>query len=54
MNKNELQITSILNFGYYDNVLIYIEKIYNKKFLEFGPDDLWTRESIKRTRKHLD
>ena len=54
MNIKEMQMTSILNFGYYDNVLIHLEKVYNKKFQVFGPDELWTRESIKRTRKLLD
>lgn len=39
-----------LNFGYYDNVIIYFERLLNMKFQMFTEDELWMRESIKRVR----
>lgn len=39
-----------LNFGYYDNVIIYFERLLNKRFRMFQEDELWMRESIKRVR----
>lgn len=50
----EMRETCILNFGYYDNVIIFFERIFNKKFQIFEPDELWMRDSIKRTRKMFD
>ena len=37
-----------LNFRIHDKFLIFLEKTYNNKFHEYDPDDLWTRDSIKR------
>ena len=39
---------SFLNFGIYDQYLMYLEKMYNNYFLDYNPDDLWSREKIKR------
>jgi len=39
---------SFLNFGIYDQHLMYLEKMYNNYFLDYNPDDLWSREKIKR------
>jgi len=38
----------MLNFHFYDKFLIHLEKAYNKYFKEFLPEDLWTRELIKK------
>jgi len=50
MEKNELINTCLLNFGYYDNVMIYAERIYNQLFKKIELDDLLIRDSIKRIR----
>lgn len=39
---------SFLNFGIYDKYLMYLEKVYNNYFLDYDPDDLWSREQIKK------
>lgn len=48
--KKEIKANCLLNFNYYDNCLIQLEQAYNKRFNVYGPDDLWSRESIKRAR----
>lgn len=50
----EMKATCKLNFGYYDNAIIFLERLLNKKFHLFESDELWMRESIKRTRKMFD
>lgn len=49
-NIKELRIVCTENFGYYDRKLIMFEKTLNKKFSLFDPNELWMRDTIKRTR----
>ena len=49
-NVKELRLVCIENFGYYDRSLIMYEKELNKKLNLYNPDELWMRDTIKRTR----
>ena len=46
--KQEQKDFSFLNFGIYDKYLMFLEKTYNDYFLDYNPNDLWSREQIKR------
>lgn len=50
-NIKELRTECIYNFGYYDGILLHLEKEINNRFNLYNLDELWARESIKRTRK---
>ncbi len=47
-SEDAIKDAAILNFGYYDKFIIFLEKLYNKRFKEFDSDELWMRNSIKR------
>lgn len=36
------------NFGIYDAALIKLEKTFNDRFNAYDPDDLWSRDRIKK------
>lgn len=46
--RDEIKDFSMKNFRIYDSVLIKLEKQFNDRFNVYGPDDLWSRERIKR------
>lgn len=46
--KDEIKDFSMKNFRIYDGVLIKLEKQFNELFMIYGPNDLWSRERIKR------
>ena len=48
--QDEVRAICLLNFHYYDSNMVLFERKYNALFKEFSPEDLWTRESLKRAR----
>ena len=45
---DEIKELCMKNFRFHDKFLIYLERCYNKRFHEYTPDELWSREKIKR------
>ena len=48
--SDELKHNCLSEFQYYDKYLIVLERYYNMHFQIFGPNELWSKDSIKRTR----
>lgn len=46
--KDEIKDLCLKNFHLHDKYIIYLERLLNNRFQDYDPDDLWSRESIKR------
>jgi len=46
--SDEIKNNCIKNFYFYDKFLIQLEKKYNDYFKKYNPEDLWSRELVKK------
>ena len=48
--QQDVKPMCLANFHYYDAYMIHLERLYNERFEDYTPEELWSRESIKLVR----